>query len=240
MRSLKRRLSQGEWAAGDRLPSEPTLAEELGVSRVTIRAALAQLENDGIVNRRHGSGTYVNSLRPLVSSLHLNMGSDQVIRSTGHTPGISEMSWRKVAADDEVADRLGVEVGDPVIRLYRVRTADDLPVTVSYDYFSAALLPEQPINLGASLYSYLSEVCGIDVTFGVATLEPALAGAEHAEALGVASDALCMVIRQVDYDASEQPVSYSVEYHLASALTFQLVRHGPNRGQDTGHRVTSA
>lgn len=240
VRSLKRRLSEGAWAAGDRLPSEPTLAEELGVSRVTIRAALAQLENDGVVTRRHGSGTYVNSLRPLVSSLHLNMGSDQVIRSTGHTPGISELSWRQVGADEEVAERLGLEVGSPVVRLYRVRTADDVPVTVSYDYFSAGLLPDQPITVGASLYSYLSEVCGIDVTFGVATLEPALAGAEHAEALGVASDALCMVIKQVDYDTAEQPVSYSVEYHLADALTFQLVRHGPHRAHTMGHQVSSA
>jgi GntR family transcriptional regulator len=206
VRSLKRRLSQGEWQAGDRLPSEPTLAEELGVSRVTVRAALAQLENDGIVNRRHGSGTYVNSVRPLVSSLHLNMGGEQVIRSTGHVPGIAEMSWRRTDADEEVADRLAVEVGTPVVRLYRVRTADGVPVTVSYDYFAASLVPDDAVNLGSSLYSYLSTACGIDITFGIATLEPALVGPEHAPALGVDSNELCLVIRQVDYDATEQPV----------------------------------
>lgn len=235
VQSLKRRLSQGEWAAGDRLPSEPALAEELGVSRVTIRGALAQLENDGVVNRRHGSGTYVNSVRPLVSSLHVNMGSDQMIRSTGHVPGIAEMSWRQMGADEEVADRLGVAVGTPVVRLHRVRTADGVPVTVSYDYFPASFLPEQTVSLGPSLYSFLSSVCGVDVTFGIATLEPALAGSAHSSALGVENDELCMLIRQVDYDAAEQPVSYSVEYHLASALTFQLVRHGPHSAQATEH-----
>ncbi|MGK5115190.1 MULTISPECIES: GntR family transcriptional regulator [unclassified Geodermatophilus] len=234
VRSLERRLSQGEWAAGDRLPSEPTLAKELGVSRVTVRAALAQLENDGIVNRRHGSGTYVNSVRPLVSSLHLNMGAEQVIRSTGHTPGVAEMSWRQVEADEEIADRLAVEVGTAVVHLYRVRTADGVPVTVSHDYFPASLLPEQTPTLGPSLYQFLSTVCGIDVTFGIATLEPAHVGAEQAPALGVPSDELCLVIRQVDYDSAEQPVSYSVEYHLASALSFQLVRQGPHPVQAAG------
>jgi|tagenome__1003787_1003787.scaffolds.fasta_scaffold20988608_5 GntR family transcriptional regulator len=237
VRSLKRRLSQGEWAAGDRLPSEPTLAAELGVSRVTVRAALAQLENDGIVNRRHGSGTYVNSVRPLVSSLHLNMGAEQVIRSTGHAPGIAEMSWRQTEADEEIADRLGLDVGTPVVQLYRVRTADGVPVTVSCDYFPASFLPEQTATLGPSLYSFLSSVCGIEVTFGIATLEPALVGATHAAALGVESEELCLVIRQVDYDSAEQPVSYSVEYHLASALSFQLVRHGPFPVRSAGQQA---
>jgi DNA-binding GntR family transcriptional regulator len=234
IRSLRRRLSQGEWAAGARLPSEPTLAEELGVSRVSVRAALAQLENDGIVNRRHGSGTYVNSVRPLVSSLHINMSNEQMIRSTGHVPGIAEMSWRQAEADKEIADRLAVEVGTPVVHLYRVRTADGVPVTVEYDYFPVSLLPEEPVSLVPSLYRFLSTVCGVDITFGIATLEPALAGSAHASALGVDSDALCLLLRQVDYDAAEQPVSYSVEYHLASALTFQLVRNGPYPVQVAG------
>lgn len=238
VRSLRRRLSQGEWAAGARLPSEPALAEELGVSRVTVRAALAQLENDGIINRRHGSGTYVNSVRPLVSSLHNNMGNEQMIRSSGHLPGIAEMSWRQAEADEEIADRLAVETGTPVVHLYRVRTADKVPVTVEYDYFAVSLLPEEPVSLGPSLYAFLSNVCGVDVTFGIATLEPALAGS-HASALGVDSSDLCLLLRQIDYDAAEQPVSYSVEYHLASALTFQLLRHGPYPSQ-AGHHADGA
>ena len=197
------------------------------MSRVSVRAALAQLENDGIVNRRHGSGTYVNSVRPLVSSLHINMSNEQMIRSSGQVPGIAEMSWRQAVADEEIADRLAVEVGTPVVHLYRVRTADGVPVTVEYDYFPVSLLPENPVSLGPSLYRFLSTVCGVDITFGIATLEPALAGSAHASALGVDSNDLCLLLRQVDYDAAEQPVSYSVEYHRASALSFQLVRHGP-------------
>jgi GntR family transcriptional regulator len=239
VRSLKGRLSQGEWKAGDRLPSEPSLADELGVSRVTVRAALTQLEGDGIVNRRHGSGTYVNSVRPLVSSLHVNMGSEQMITSSGHTPGIAEMSWRQTRADEEVADRLGVPAGTPLICLHRVRTADGVPVTVSYDYFPESLLPEQPPTMGPSLYSFLSEVCGVDVTFGIATIEPAAVGEAHADALRVAADELCLVIRQVDYDFAERPISFSVEYHLANVLTFQLVRHGPFKAHAPAHTVSA-
>jgi GntR family transcriptional regulator len=227
VQALRRRLSQESWAAGDRLPSEPALAEELGVSRVTVRAALAKLESEGLVSRRHGSGTYVNSVRPLVRSLHENVGADQLIKSSGHVPGISEMSWRQTEADAEIADRLAVDIGTPVIELYRVRTSDGAPVTVERDYFAVSLLPEQPLSLGPSLYSYLSTVCGVDVTFGIATLEPAIAGETYAPVFGVEPGELCLVIRQVDYDATERPVSYSVEHHLASAFEFQLVRQGP-------------
>ena len=216
--------------AGDRLPSEPTLAKELGVSRVSVRAALAQLESEGLVDRRHGSGTYVNSVRPLVSSLHRNVGSDELIKSRGHTPGIAEMSWRQESPSEEVADRLGIDSDTPVIHLYRVRTSDGDPVTISHDYFSAALLPDESITLGPSLYGFLSSVCGVEVKFGVATLEPGLVGEKHAAVFGADAADLCLVIKQVDYDLAERPVSYSVEHHLARAFDFQLVRQGPAAG----------
>jgi GntR family transcriptional regulator len=224
---LRRRLADGTLSAGDRLPSEPRLAEELGVSRVSTRTALAQLESEGLISRRRGSGTYVNSVRPLVRSLHQNLGAEQLISSTGHVPGVSEMSWRQSGADEEVAQRLDLKVGEPVIHLYRVRTSDGTPVTVEHDFFPASLLPDQSFNLGSSLYSFLSTVCGIEISFGIADLEPALVGEERGAVLGVDSSELCMVIKQVDYDAAETPVSYSVEYHLACAFDFRLLRLGP-------------
>ncbi|SEB65579.1 transcriptional regulator, GntR family [Rhodococcus koreensis] len=226
---LRRRLSDEFWTAGDRLPSEPVLAKQLEVSRVSLRAALAQLETEGLITRRHGSGTYVNSVRPLVRSLHNNIGADQLIRSKGHTPGIAEMSWRKIKADTKVAGCLGLKVGAPIVDLYRVRTSDETPVTIEHDYFSADLVPPGPITMGPSLYSFLSDICGAEVVFGVADLEPARAGSEYGAVFGVDPDELCMVIRQTDYTEAEQPVSYSVEYHLASAFDFQLIRRGPAR-----------
>lgn len=225
--ALRRRLSENTYAVGDKLPAEPALAKELGVSRVTIRAALTQLEIEGLVNRRHGSGTYVNSVLPLSASLHLNVGADSLLRSKGRTPGVSEMSWQLARADEEIAGKLGLEIGTPIMHLYRVRTADGVPVTIEHDYFADRLIPEHPPNIGPSLYAFLSQTCGVEATYGVAILEPALVGEQDASVFGVASDDLCMVIRQVDYDASGHPVSYSVERHLASAFDFRLIRQGP-------------
>jgi len=227
LRELRQRLAQGEWRAGERMPSEPALSKDLRLSRASVRGALAHLENEGLVSRRHGSGTWVNSVRPLVRSLHLNAGSDALIRSRGGTPGIAEMSWRQIEAPADVAERLSITPGTAVIHLYRVRTSDGVPVIVEYDYFPASLLPEAAVTLGSSLYSFLSDVCGVDVTFGIANLEPVLVGEELAPVFGVDAAQLCLLIRQVDYDANERAVSYSSEHHLASAFDFQLVRQGP-------------
>ncbi|MBC3193392.1 GntR family transcriptional regulator [Pseudonocardia sp. C8] len=234
-RVLRQWLSDDAWSAGERLPSEPALARQLGVSRVSVRAALAQLQSEGLVSRRHGSGTYVNSVRPLVRSLHHNVGSDELITSGGCVAGVAELSWRQERADRDVADRLGIEIGAPVVHLKRVRTADGAPVTVSHDYFAASLLPDRPITVGPSLYEFLSTVCGVDVAFGVATLEAAFVG-DHAAVFGVAASELCRVIRQVDYDAAEHPVSYSIEYHLASAFEFRLVRQRPASARAVSER----
>lgn len=226
-RALRQKLSGGSWAAGDRLPSEPDLAKELGVSRVSVRSALAQLQTEGLISRRHGAGTYVNSVRPLVRSLHRNVGSDELIRSRGHESGITGVSWSQLAADEELSDRLNLAVGTPVVNLHRVRTADGVPVTDEHAYFAASLVPQDAVFLGPSLYSFFSTVCGIDVTFGIATIQPSLVGKDLAPVFNVPTDELCLVIRQVDYDVSERPVSYSVEQHLATAFDFQLVRQGP-------------
>jgi DNA-binding GntR family transcriptional regulator len=224
---MRRRIAEGEWAAGDRLPSEPALAKELGASRVSLRGALALLENDGLVVRRHGAGTFVNTRRPLVNSLHVNRSADQMITSTGRAAATAELSWRRVPAEAEVARRLEVAEGSPVVRLHRVRTADERPVVVSDDYLPAALLADQPALLGPSLYAFLSAACGIEVSFGVTELTPATADAAVAHSLGVEPGELCLLIRQVDYDAAEHPVVYSIEHHLASAFTFELIRRGP-------------
>lgn len=178
--AIRRRLVEGEYAVGDKLPSEPALAKELGVSRVTVRAALAQLENEGLVDRRHGSGTFVNSVLPLSASLHLNIGADSLIKSKGRSPGVSQMSWRQTQADEVIAAKLGLDVGSTVIHLYRVRTADGVPVTIEHDYFADSLITEHPPNIGHSLYAFLSETCGVQATHGVAELEPARVGQDDA------------------------------------------------------------
>lgn len=224
---LRRRIQDGEWSTGERLPSEPDLARQMNASRGSLRDALTTLEGEGLLSRRHGSGTYVAPRRQLVNSLHVNKSADQMISETGRTAGTSQLSWQRRAAGPDVSRRLGLPEGVEVFELFRVRTADGNPVTVSYDYVAVDTIPGQPALLGPSYYSFLSKVCGVEITYGVAELCPVQAEAEIAEHLGVPEGTLCLLLRQVDFDTHNQPKSLSVEYHLASAFHFELLRRGP-------------
>src|SRR5207245_7729752 len=87
---LTQRIDSGMLAAGSRLPSEPALASELGVSRATLREALRALESEGLVRRMWGSGTFVADRRRVVNSLDVNFGVTDAIRAAGMEPGITE------------------------------------------------------------------------------------------------------------------------------------------------------
>src|SRR5256714_6075900 len=87
---LTQRIGRGLLPAGSRLPSEPALATELGVSRATLREALRALETEGLVRRAWGSGTYVAEGRRVVNSLDVNFGVTEAIRGAGMEAGTEQ------------------------------------------------------------------------------------------------------------------------------------------------------
>jgi GntR family transcriptional regulator len=119
---LRARIRAGEWQPGERMPSEPELARRRTVSRSSMRGAIAMLEEEGYVSRRHGSGTYVTHRPTLPNDLGRNFGVSQLIASTGLQPGTVEESSGVVPAPAAVAAALGVAEGEPVSSLSRVRT----------------------------------------------------------------------------------------------------------------------
>src|SRR5918994_3148711 len=121
---LRARIRSGEWRPGERIPSEPELARRRTVSRSSMRAAITLLEEEGYVNRKHGSGTYITHRPALRNDLGRNFGVSSQIASTGLKPGAADVRSGAEPAPAFVAEALGVEVGEPVSTLRRVRTAD--------------------------------------------------------------------------------------------------------------------
>src|SRR3989441_5619032 len=121
---LSQRIDEGVFPVGKRLPSEPRLATQLGVSRATLREALRSLESQGRLRRTWGSGTYVAGRRRLPNSLDLNFGVTEAIRAAGMEPGIQHgRYWLEPISSGE-AGGLGLEPGQGVVVVGRVRTAD--------------------------------------------------------------------------------------------------------------------
>ena len=231
---LRARIRAGEWRPGERIPSEPELARQETVSRSSMRAAITMLEEEGFVSRRHGSGTYVTHRPALPNELGRNFGVSRMIASEGLEPGTVEESSGSEPAPRAVAEILGIEEGERVSALRRVRTADGRRVVDVTDWCRVDHLAPEDLPSGGSIYAALAER-GLAVDHGVAHLTPRNADGEVAERLGVPSGTLLLTIDQVDRTADGIAVLVSREHHLADAFTFTLLRRGPGDGGEEEH-----
>jgi len=230
---LTQRIEEGRLQAGARLPSEPELAAELGVSRATLREALRSLEGEGLLRRMWGSGTFVSDSPRVANSLDLNFGVTDSIAAAGMEAGSEGgRHWIEPAAASE-AERLGIEPGHDVVVIERVRTADGTPVVVSRD-----VLPERVVEgrddviqamCRGSVYEVLERDLGIVIQHGVASFRPVKADRSVANLLGVPRGEMLLYLWQIDYGEDGSPVLSSHEYHLAGAFEFSVVRRGPGR-----------
>jgi GntR family transcriptional regulator len=230
---LRHRFDQGKLQAGARLPSEPDLAAELGVSRATLREALRALEEEGLLRRRQGSGTYVADRPRVANSLDVNFGVTEAIRAAGMRAGITRgRHWTEPASAAE-AGRLELEPGQDVLVVERVRTAEGKPVVLSRDVVPASLVGDRrrvvEEMLRRSIYEVLERELGIVIHHGVARFRPVRADHAVAGRLGVARGELLLYLWQVDYGEDGAAVLSSHEFHLADAFDFSVVRRGPGR-----------
>jgi len=230
---LRERMVSGEFTVGDRLPSEPELARELGVSRSSLRAAITLLEEDGLVWRRHGSGTYVTDRPPLRNDLSRNFGVSSMIESMGLDAGSVEESCGLEGAPESVAEALSIDVGEQVSVLRRVRTAGGRRVVDVVDWCPARIIsPDEMRDVGGgSIYSALASR-GMTVHHGVATITPDVATGNVARRLGVPRGALLLTLFQVDSTADGVVVLVSQEHHLADAFEISVYRRGPGDGEE--------
>ena len=228
-------IERGVYSPGSPLPSETDLAEQLDVSRATLREALRTLEDRQLIVRRHGRGTFV-SQAPIVRDLHRNFGITAMIRAAGYHPGTADQAVTSGPAAREAADKLGLAPGDPVTTLRRTRLADKRPVALSVEILPARVLsPADLEQIGTayqSLYAYLYRHRGIGIYRGLAELTPVKATADLAAALDVKRGDLLFCMSQVDYDETGKAVMYAIEYHLPDWVRFTIERIGPGSAVD--------
>jgi GntR family transcriptional regulator len=228
---LRQAIRQGKFEAGSQLPPELELIEMLGVSRATLREALRTLEEQGFIVRRRGLGTYVRP-QSIVKDLSINFGISDMINQAGLTPGVRDTVIYNGEADGVVAEALGVEEGKKIIRVERIRTANDRPVVWSVDIIRADLLGDYRLTVEVldnhSLYTLLAERFQIRIARGAAQLFPIVASGEMAQKLGIAKGSPLLRVTQTDYDGDDRPVLHSIETHLPDAFVFLVNRKGPH------------
>jgi GntR family transcriptional regulator len=235
VQALTSAIERGVYPPGSPLPSETELADQLDVSRATLREALRTLEDRQLIIRRHGRGSFVSQV-PIVKDLHRNFGITTMIRAAGYHPSTVGEQVTSGPASRDAAEKLGLILGDRVTTLRRVRLADKRPVVLSDEILPARIFgpadADQLIEAHQSLYAYLYRQRGIAIYRGLAELTPVRATSDLAAALEVRRGDLLLRISQIDYDDTGRAVMYSLEHHLPDWVRFTVERIGPGSAVD--------
>lgn len=159
---LRHRILSGSWKAGERIPSEPELADLYETSRVTVRQALRILSDEGLISREPGRGSFVRDNSLAAKSRRLTSFTVEMT-SRGMHPTAVVLNQQTLAASEEVADALDLPHGSTVLRLYRLRRGDAEPMGLQTSYVSHERFPAiaQVDFTSASLYNELHARYGI-------------------------------------------------------------------------------
>lgn len=190
--------------AGAVLPGERVIAERLSLSRVTVRKALALLEEEGLLNRRHGFKTEVGSR--VEKSLSTLTSFSEDIRARGQTPGCIWLSKHISRASPTEMMALGIAGNANVVRMRRVRTADGVPIAVEMSAVPVRFLPS-PDMVDNSLYEAL-ETRGFLPQRAIQRMRSRAASAEDAGQLHCEPGAPLLMTERRCFLADGQIVEY--------------------------------
>lgn len=204
-RNLREHIESGGIGPGDSLPSERELSERMGMSRVTIRKGIQKLIEEGLLFRKHGSGTYVS---PRIQAPGAKLtGFSEDARSRGDDPGVVWMLRTYASATDEEASALDIPPRTRVARLARIRLANGEPLAIEHAVVPAAILPELE-TIGDSLYKAL-EQAGVFPVAGTQRIRAALATPTEAGMLSIAEGSEILRIERITRDAAGTPVEFT-------------------------------
>ena len=224
---LRREVSAMSYPPGSRLPPEAQLAEQFGVSRPTIRAALHELDAMGIVQTQHGVGTFVTEKPAVRSGLERLDSITDSIRAMGREPGMvySSRLIRPVLPDEAAEMHLPGQA--LVLELRRTILADGEVVAYSYDLLPTDILPEgfDIESLSGSLFAFFRTVIGVEPDHGNAEIH-AIASKHVGWGPEAAAHHLFVLLDQLHFDVAGRLLLYSRTYFIEGRYNFTIYRNG--------------
>jgi GntR family transcriptional regulator len=200
-RAILARIAEGHWPIGGRIPAEDQLCKLLGVSRITIRHALRNLEDSGTLRREHGRGTFVRSAALVAGTRNLTSFTDEMA-TLGMTVGSRLLARDSVTATASIAAALEIGEGEPVARIRRLRLGDGTAIGIQTAHLRldrvGGLLDEEIV--GGSLYSHLRNRYGIVPTEANEVYRVGAVSAEEAGLLEVPAGSPAFVVERTTID----------------------------------------
>jgi GntR family transcriptional regulator len=214
-------------AGGSPLPTERELCEVYGVSRPTVRRALEQLEVEQRIYRQQGRGTF--AARPKIDlALELTSLSEDML-AQGVVPGAKLIDVSRLKADAEIRARLGLDPDGEVLRVERLRLADDEPVAIEVLFVSTARFNglSAALSLGKSFYQLLHTDYGVELASAEETIEAVAAGVREARLLEIPTGAPVLLLARRTVDTSGRPTEYVRSLYRADRFRLRSILERP-------------
>jgi GntR family transcriptional regulator len=224
---IKRLIIDNQFEDG-RIPSETDLANELGVSRTTIRDALGRLELEGVIYRKQGAGTFINEAGLQIHTRLENIwGYQTMLEAHGYTPSVDIIRVEENPVKAKIAQDLNLETGEPVLVVHKLFLADDSPVIASINHLPARILdrPYADNDFRLPIYQFLAEFSQQHLSYYLSEIVPLIAPQWLAETLHLsASQTALLSFEEVGYNQENQPIIKSYSYFRDDLLRLRLIR----------------
>ena len=221
--TLRGRILDGTYAPHSQMPSEHELCALFGVSRITVRQALGDLQKEGLLFKLHGKGTFVSKPKAFQNVTSLQ-GFGEAMSSMGYEIVNQLRSFRIVEASRHVAAKLNLPEGAPVAEIHRVRLlnreAVSLEITWLPEIFGKRLANADLAT--RDIFLILENDCGVPLGHADVAIDAILADDEIAAALPVEEGSPVLRIERLTHDATGAPIDYEYLYFRGDAFQYRL------------------
>ncbi len=223
------KIANGELMPNDPFPTEDQICSTYGVSRTTVRLALAKLVNEGFIRRLQGVGSFVNpkgllkvdDIEPLSRDMSDVKSTTNILEAAGKRVDTRVLSFSKELASARLAEQLDIAENDLVVHFERVRLADGVPMVLERISIPQAICPNLvEADVKASVYRVLADRYGLKVTAAHQALRAALADDRLASTLDVAVGFPLMRVAGVSYTDSGAPVEVEESWFRSDMMEF--------------------
>lgn len=218
---IRRNLENGVWKLGDRIPTEQQLCGEFGVSRITVRRAVEALEEEGLLVRRQGKGTFVSapyvshgSCRP-INSFH------EACERLGKKPSSRVLFSGERPSTGRDRRELEIRGNGNVVAVSRIRFADGVPVVLERNRFSMAYSYLPDCDLSGSLYNLLRGY-GVEPVSAVHDISLVFADEETARLLQISAGDPLVLLHELVYDDRGRPIHSSDQLIRGDVFTLRI------------------
>ncbi len=230
---VRAEIERGMYQPGERIPAESEWIQRYGISRITVRQALDELEAEGVVVRRHGKGTYVAEKRIEQDLVRLTDFVEDM-ELAGLAPSSCVLAFTREPANNVVAGAVAVAVDEEVVRVDRLRLANDRPIAYDTTWLPLrfGLLLSEDLLASETIYHILETRYGIPVEAGTFHITAATATPEQARLLEVAAGTGLLLIQRISCTTGDVAVYVQERYYRTDRVSYRVTlrRHGDALG----------